>query len=592
MLNWGVINGVISKMKKSILTIFLILLSVNQIQASLTEAHCDTLMKHLKILSDQGWVNESKNICNNIIGNTDYTWQEWKEFFSDYYRENPATQNLWGYLGYPAYHWFGDDVHYNLQRSHIAIFPAKIDSIFKKYNVYLATSLASQPDLRKSLFVYLRQTARLINGSRSLIDDSVKDQVVESVETWIDKYPDFFKKDSDTEPDRLPYVGAIRWQLHSILLDYQGLTSDRKKYLKELLAIKSRYLDIFNKHSLYIADNNRIAPKDLHFIDTLMTLIPDTLTSHNYLSNRGYYFSGEQEEEGINKYNGAINTFATIGGYSENPFPADISADYIDGFCVVVAHETNHRVDPDYIYQHEELESRRKELVEQAGNVDKQYLRSNVGADYFQNAPQEFIASIANQWFCSSIHTLQLGIKRYEDGYSEPLNQVLYFCELYSAGSDTTQFYEVNRQGNIIMTEIPVERNANGDINQLEYKGTTYSFQLDPDGNVTGYEKLTGINKNNLKSTQFELINNYPNPFNNRTVIRYAIDQKTRVEVAIYDIAGNKIKSLVDEYKKPGVHSTFWNGKDNEKQSVPSGTYIFRLSKNDRVDFAKGLLIK
>ena len=578
--------------KKRILIILMVLLLAINLQASLSSADRDSLMKHLKILSDQGWVEESKNLCNNIIGGSNYSWQEWKEFFDDYYKQNPATQNLWGYLGYPSYYWFGDDLHYNLQRAHIEIFPDKIDSIFTKYNVYLATSLGSKDDLRKSLFVYLRQTARLLNGSRSLIEKSIKDSLINSIEDWTAKYPDFFKKDSETQPDRLPYVGAVRWQLHSILLDYLELTIQRKDHLVDLLGIKGQYQNIFNKHSLYIADNNLMSQNDLNFIDTLMTLIPDTLTSHIYLSNRGYYFSDNQEEESVSKYSGGINTFASIGGYRENPYPADISSDYIDGFCVVVAHETNHRVDPDYIYINEELDTRRNQLVEQAGNVDKQYLRSNVGAEYFQNAPQEFIASIANQWFCSSEHTLQLGIQRYEEGYTEPLNQVLYFCELYSAGTDTTQFYDVNTDGEIIMTKVPVQRDENGHIDQLNYNGTTYNFELDVDGNVTNYTEVTGIHKNDQKSLQFELVENYPNPFNNQTLIRYSIDKKARVELAIYDLSGHRVKSLLDKQQNPGEYATIWNGNNSKGQKVSSGTYIFRLRKNNQVDIEKGLLIK
>src|SRR6056297_2568011 len=139
--------------KNKILVLLIGLFLAVNLQASLSTADRDSLMKHLKILSDQGWVEESKNLCNNIMGNSNYSWQEWQEFFEDYYEKHPATQNLWGYLGYPTCYWFSDDLHYNLQRAHIEIFPNKIDSIFTKYDVYLATSLGSEEDLRKSLFV-------------------------------------------------------------------------------------------------------------------------------------------------------------------------------------------------------------------------------------------------------------------------------------------------------------------------------------------------------------------------------------------------------------------------------------------------------
>ena len=61
---------------------------------------------------------------------------------------------------------------------------------------------------------------------------------------------------------------------------------------------------------------------------------------------------------------------------------------------------------------------------------------------------------------------------------------------------------------------------------------------------------------------KFELFNNYPNPFNPQTTLKYEIAHNSAVELKIYDILGNHIKTLVNDYMTRGVHETTWNGKD------------------------------
>ncbi len=72
---------------------------------------------------------------------------------------------------------------------------------------------------------------------------------------------------------------------------------------------------------------------------------------------------------------------------------------------------------------------------------------------------------------------------------------------------------------------------------------------------------------------------NFPNPFNARTVIRYALaglyPQRTRV--TIYDVLGRKVVMLVDEVQKEGTHEVVWGGKDGEGRALGSGVYLFVL---------------
>jgi len=238
--------------KKIYLSVLIILLITNFGYASLSIVDHDNMMKHLKILNEQGWVDNSKNICNNIISRSSYDWLDWKEFFAEFYSENIPTKHLWNYLGYPAYHWFDNKIHYNVQRSNIEIFSGKIDSLFNRYNNFLATSMVQDTVMRESIFVYTREFAGMINRPQSVIEDSIKVSMIDSVEKWIDLYPKFFKKNRQTEPQRLPYVGYLRWQLASILIDYYDFTEENIDHIITKMAI-----DFVEKDGLVVMSTNK-----------------------------------------------------------------------------------------------------------------------------------------------------------------------------------------------------------------------------------------------------------------------------------------------------------------------------------------------
>jgi hypothetical protein len=94
------------------------------------------------------------------------------------------------------------------------------------------------------------------------------------------------------------------------------------------------------------------------------------------------------------------------------------------------------------------------------------------------------------------------------------------------------------------------------------------------------YTITTGVEENPLdkKATDFHLDQNYPNPFNPETRIRFELPKIGRVNLAVYDIRGNLIRTLVDSERNTGVYEVIWDGKNNAEEKVFSGIYIFRMS--------------
>ncbi|MEE9269496.1 MAG: aryl-sulfate sulfotransferase [Candidatus Krumholzibacteria bacterium] len=85
-----------------------------------------------------------------------------------------------------------------------------------------------------------------------------------------------------------------------------------------------------------------------------------------------------------------------------------------------------------------------------------------------------------------------------------------------------------------------------------------------------------------------------PNPFNPVTVIRYDVRAPGRVSLAVYDVAGRLVRTLVDEVQTPaaGGYSVTWDGRSNTDQSVASGVYFYRLVTANAAQTKKMMLLK
>jgi hypothetical protein len=90
----------------------------------------------------------------------------------------------------------------------------------------------------------------------------------------------------------------------------------------------------------------------------------------------------------------------------------------------------------------------------------------------------------------------------------------------------------------------------------------------------------------------FALSQNSPNPFNQETVIRYYLPEDCHVKLHVYNILGQRIRTLVDEAQKANDYQVSWDGKNQQGQDVASGVYLYKLDLGWRSDTRRMLLVK
>jgi hypothetical protein len=111
---------------------------------------------------------------------------------------------------------------------------------------------------------------------------------------------------------------------------------------------------------------------------------------------------------------------------------------------------------------------------------------------------------------------------------------------------------------------------------------------------LTNLDNPNSLVESDLAILPKELVlhENYPNPFNPSTTIRFEVPQAGNVQLVIYDMTGRQIATLVDDNLAAGSHQVTWNGRDTAGMSVASGVYIYRLQQMDKVQSRKLTLLR
>ena len=94
------------------------------------------------------------------------------------------------------------------------------------------------------------------------------------------------------------------------------------------------------------------------------------------------------------------------------------------------------------------------------------------------------------------------------------------------------------------------------------------------------------------KQIDLRLGQNSPNPFNPATRIGFTLSQANQARLEIYNILGQRVKVLMDEYLEPGSHSVVWNGTDDDGNAVAGGVYLYRVTAGDQTSTRKMILMK
>lgn len=192
-------------------------------------------------------------------------------------------------------------------------------------------------------------------------------------------------------------------------------------------------------------------------------------------------------------------------------------------------------------------------------------------------------------------------------GFGDPNATVhnLFIVGNYALASYYTAGFRVFDITDPTQPKIAAEFDTAPDFTGESFNGTFGVYPFAPSGNIYVSDQDNGLYIFQLEGLptsveaprppipdEIVLHGNYPNPFNPETTISYELPAAGAVEIALYNMLGQRLRTLVQEKQRAGAHSVRWDGSDKAGQDVPSGIYFYRFRAGDVVQTRRMLLLR
>lgn len=164
-------------------------------------------------------------------------------------------------------------------------------------------------------------------------------------------------------------------------------------------------------------------------------------------------------------------------------------------------------------------------------------------------------------------------------GFSLDTNPDLTYSLLLN-GQSTMNNYGISYDRSMVIDQ-------DGVIQYSDYSVILADIQQTIDDLLT-----TDIKNDNFDQISFQLFDNYPNPFNPETTIRFTVNQSQKINLNIFDAQGRLISRLVNREMQPGEYSIKWNGTDKNNQRVATSIYFYQLEGDNQVIVKKMQFLK
>ena len=197
--------------------------------------------------------------------------------------------------------------------------------------------------------------------------------------------------------------------------------------------------------------------------------------------------------------------------------------------------------------------------------------------------------------------------------FSDPLEDDIILAYLNSrwdtgylneTGTMTDPRYDRNGFG--VMSTNPETVGPHSDEYDFDYETSHGAYTAGIDGfpvgdlnwfpdKLTEWQNATLSIKNDVASVlpgSFELMQNFPNPFNPTTNIQFQLFDRMNVRLEIFDVAGKYVSTLFNGPKNPGLHQVKWNGTNDRGQILSTGIYFYKLTSKDFTQTRKLLFAK
>ena len=177
---------------------------------------------------------------------------------------------------------------------------------------------------------------------------------------------------------------------------------------------------------------------------------------------------------------------------------------------------------------------------------------------------------------------------------TNPLSDSSFTEHIIFMDDTTDDFTSGNDQGKVRVAKLFAGDIDNDNYGDLVFTSSSFAsdkphiYFIEHDGS----SDMASDGQNTMKPEAFSLRQNYPNPFNPETQFSYQLPSSGMVHLAIYDLLGREIYTVIDGYQRAGNHNVLWTGVDNHGISMHSGVYFYVLISGSKTITKKLVLTK
>ena len=135
----------------------------------------------------------------------------------------------------------------------------------------------------------------------------------------------------------------------------------------------------------------------------------------------------------------------------------------------------------------------------------------------------------------------------------------------------------------------------NGEIMVIQKQNETFTFDIAEIQEITFAVNSVQEYEEIFNKIPIKLMQNYPNPFkvnSSRTAIEFSLKQQGSTEVSIYNIKGQKVKTMLDDNLNSGSHKLIWDGNNSTGKKVSSGIYFYQVEQEGKTQTKKMIVIR
>ena len=378
----------------------------------------------------------------------------------------------------------------------------------------------------------------------------------------------------------------------------------------DVTAFRTEHVEfnISNKDSAFEYINNLVADGMTNISGAFSEAIPQFSGATDSTANIIIFFTDGRATSGIRHTDGILSHVQGLVTTSETNmsiFTFGIGSNTNEQLLTLLATEHNGLVE---FLGDDELEER----------ITKFYLK--IQNPVLLNTEMSFLPAIADETYPSPLPNLYIGQQmivagRYStpglvtinlsgDAFGQAVNYA-YDLQLADSTVEKNQFLpKIWAKKKIEYLLVEYYSNASGSEAAEEIKQSIVALSVQfgvitPFTSFSATDPYTDIEEidealSESMVSDYELLGNYPNPFNPSTMIKFFVhsDLSELVRINIYDLSGKLIRVLLVNVIGVGNYEAFWDGNDMKGLSVPSGTYIYVLDAKDHVLSGKMTLLK